>query len=83
MKNKILICILALGLMSGCSDPTTARRVLSQNGYTNVVITGYRPFMGGEGDNYVTGFEAVSPNGSLVTGAVCSGFGKGATIRFD
>lgn len=83
MKRKILILILTIGLLSGCTDASTAQRVLHQQGYTNVVITGYRPFVGSDGDTYVTGFEATSPNGNRVTGAVCSGFLKGATIRFD
>lgn len=75
--------VLILGLLSGCTDASTAKRVLHQQGYTDVVITGYRPFVGSDGDTYVTGFEATAPNGSRVTGAVCSGLLKGATIRFD
>jgi len=83
MKTKLLIAIAILALLGGCTDASTAQRVLHQQGYTNVVITGYRPFLGSQGDTYVTGFEATAPNGTRVTGAVCSGFLKGATIRFD
>ena len=70
-------------ILSACTDAPKAERVLRQNGYTNIEITGYRAFMGGEEDTCVTGFKAKSPTGQIVTGAVCSGFMKGATIRFD
>ena len=80
---KTLILTLVICLLSACTDNQTAERVLGQNGYTEIQITGYRPFMGGENDTYVTGFRAKSPSGQIVTGAVCSGFMKGATIRFD
>lgn len=67
----------------GCTDEETARRVLENNGYKNVEITGYRYFMRSDTDMFSTGFVATSPNGSRVSGAVCSGYFKGATIRFD
>lgn len=70
-------------VLSGCTDAPTAERVLRQNGYTEIETTGYRAFMGGKEDTYVTGFRAKSPSGQIVTGAVCSGWMKGATIRFD
>ena len=80
----ILIIILAGGLAGGCKDAAGTQRVLEQNGYTNIVITGWRPFMKSEKDWYSTGFKATSPNGSNVTGAVTSGLVfKGNTIRFD
>jgi hypothetical protein len=69
--------------LRGCTDEDGARRVLQQNGYKDITITGYRFGMGGEHDTYVTGFEATSPSGSRVSGAVCSGLFKGSTIRFD
>ncbi len=65
-----------------CTDETTTRRVLEQNGYKNVTITGYR-FFNGTKDTFVTGFEATSPSGNRVSGVVSNGFLKGATIRFD
>ena len=80
----ILISMLVFGLAGGCKDAAGTKRVLAQNGYTNIVITGWRPFMKSDTDWYSTGFEATSPNGSKVTGAVTSGlFWKGSTIRFD
>jgi len=66
-----------------CTDEETTRRVLSQQGYTDIRITGFRFFGGGEGDMYKTGFEAISPTGHAVTGVVTNGWTKGATVRFD
>jgi len=78
----IIIVVLCFSLR-GCTDEDGARRVLQQNGYKDITITGYRWGMGGEKDTYVTGFEATSPSGARVSGAVCSGLFKGSTIRFD
>lgn len=84
-KNKSLIAALILGCLSitACTDGPNAIRVLKAQGYTDIEMTGYRYGMGGEGDTYVTGFRAKSPAGVEVTGAVCSGFLKGSTIRLD
>jgi hypothetical protein len=58
--------------------------VLEQNGFTNVTITGWRPFAKSEKDWYSTGFSATNvTTGKQVTGAVTSGVFKGNTIRFD
>ena len=78
----IVVLFFAISLQ-GCTDKEGAMRVLQQNGYKDITITGYRWGMGGEKDTYVTGFEATSPSGSRVSGAVCSGIFKGSTIRFD
>lgn len=84
MKLKTLLAgaILALGL-AACSDAPTAERVLRQNGYTQIQITGYKAFSCGEKDTYHTGFRAKAPGGGIVEGTVCSAWLKGATIRFD
>lgn len=77
----ILCCT---GVIQPASDPRGATRVLSANGYTSIVITGSRWYGGGEGDVYVTEFQAVAPNGTRVTGVVTRGFlNKGNTIRLD
>jgi hypothetical protein len=70
-------------LMNGCTDPEGTQRVLKQQGYSAVEITGWRPFAGDKQDWYSTGFKAVSPSGDLVTGVVTSGLFKGNTIRLD
>lgn len=68
---------------NGCTQPGEAHRVLAAQGYTQIQITGYKPFMGGQDDVFSTGFVAVSPSGQTVTGAVTSGAFKGYVIRFD
>jgi hypothetical protein len=78
-------CAACLGLACGwgATEPESATRVLTQSGYHNVHITGYRWFACGEGDYYATGFWASSPSGELVTGTVCEGWLKAKTIRLD
>ena len=85
MKNLIKVCtILSVVLvMSGCSNPDKATQVLKKQGYTEIHITGYSLFACSEDDFYSTGFEAKSVTGEFVTGAVCSGFFKGNTVRLD
>ncbi len=80
MKKYLLLAVLVL---TACSDGNTARKVLINNGYTDVEITGYKPFMCGKDDTFSTGFKATAPGGHKVSGAVCSAFTKGSTIRFD
>lgn len=66
-----------------CTRPDAANRLLQQQGFSNVEITGWRPFMAGKDDTVSTGFEATAPNGERVSGAVTGGFFKGSTVRFD
>ncbi len=79
----LIAAILCFSLSGGCQSESTARRVLSEQGYTDIELTGWRPFMAGKDDTFSTGFRAKSPSGKIVTGAVTSGFVKGSTIRFD
>jgi hypothetical protein len=77
------ILILALCfLFIACTDERGAKRVLLDNGYTNVQITGFDFFTCSDKETFATGFTATSPNGRRVQGAVCSGVMKGYTIRF-
>lgn len=78
-----VIVLLVIALPHGCSRPDDATRVLSQAGYTEIEITGWRPFMAGKDDTFSTGFRAKSPSGAIVTGAVTSGWLKGSTVRVD
>lgn len=82
MKTITTLIIFIL-VLSSCTDETNARRVLESNGYKNITLTGYRPFMRGEDDTFTTGFSATSPSGHHVTGAVTGGPFKGNTIRLD
>lgn len=81
----VLSIVLVVSLiMYGCQSPKTAKRVLTENGYTQIEITGYKWFAcDDKSDAFSTGFTAVSPYGKKVSGTVCGGFLKGNTIRFD
>lgn len=78
------IPLLLLVFLFGCgTEPEKATRILEQQGYTHIVITGWRPFACDDQDNFATGFKAVNVQGHEVTGVVCDGIFKNATIRFD
>jgi hypothetical protein len=72
-----------LTLLSGCTYASHSTKVLLDEGYTDIHITGWRPFSCGEGDFYMTGFSAKGPSGRPVTGVVCEGLFKSATVRLD
>lgn len=75
---------LILGFILACIDDQSTRRVLTQQGYSDIEITGYRWFGCSKDDWYHTGFKAKSSSGLDLTGVVCEGmFFKGNTIRFD
>lgn len=77
------VCTIAFGPRA-CTRPEQATRLLEQQGYTDIRITGWRPMMAGKDDNVSTGFEATAPNGEKVSGAVTGGMiFKGSTVRFD
>lgn len=83
MKPYLLL-IAFICFLSCTSDEAfnSGKRQLEQQGYTNVVNTGYDNWCCGEGDDFSTGFSAKTKDGSTVTGCFCSGFAKGVTIRF-
>lgn len=75
---------LFFGLPAACTSENGAKRTLAAAGYTNIEITGWRPFMKSKDDWSSTGFRATGPNGQTVTGAVTGGLiFKGYTIRTD
>ena len=80
MKTRLLIATVCALAIVGCTREDDTKRVLESSGYTNIEITGYRPFMG---ETFSTGFKAKAPNGQIVTGAVTRGIFKGNTIRLD
>lgn len=81
--KKLLPLVFLFGLV-GCTDAPNATRVLTQNGYTDVAITGYKPFSCGDDYTFSTGFEATNiASKAHVTGTVCSGFLKGNSIKLD
>ena len=69
--------------MAACTAPERTERVLEQQGYTGVEVTGYAFFDCSEDDTFATAFKATSPSGHPVEGAVCSGLLKGNTVRLD
>lgn len=81
MKKTILLA--ALLMVAGCSAPDTATKALVGAGYKDVEITGWKMFGCSDSDNYTTGFNATGPSGVRVSGVVCSGWLKGATIRME
>lgn len=83
--KRILISVAFVLFIVGCTDNENAQRILQQNGYTQIQMTGYNFFSCSESDTYHSGFRALSPDGKhTVTGTVCAGlFFKNSTIRFE
>jgi hypothetical protein len=80
---RTLLIIIAMTI-SACTNPDNATRILRENGYTDVRMTGYSWYACSEDDIYHSGFQAKSPLGSQVAGTVCEGlFFKNSTIRFE
>lgn len=93
MKDRIIafVTILALvlftafaGLSSaGCTDEAEARRVLDDQGFTDVQTTGYAWGACSDDDTSHTGFTAKNPKGKPVAGVVCCGLvAKACTVRW-
>ncbi len=78
---RLALLLIVVALLIACTDAPNTERVLREQGYTAIKITGYAAWMCSEKDNFATAFEAKSPAGINVKGAVCSGFLKGNTIR--
>lgn len=79
----LFVCVVLAICLIPRVDSQGTIDTLEKQGYTEVEITGWRPFAASEEDLYATGFKAKSPSGQTVTGTVCSGLFKGKTIRFD
>ncbi|WP_372395258.1 hypothetical protein ABMY26_06515 (plasmid) [Azospirillum sp. HJ39] len=77
------IALASVLLVAACSDPENARRTVENSGIAEVRAGGYSWFGCGKGDFYATSFTGIGPNGRPVSGVVCRGILKGATIRFD
>lgn len=80
----VILIILGSWIVSaiGFTDASGTRRILNQMGYTDITITGRRPFAREENEYYSTGFRAISPTGQIVTGTVTKGW-RGLTVRWD
>lgn len=84
MKQLITATIITIliSFFSACTAPNEARRILEQQGYTNIQIKGYSLLTCSEDDWFRTGFVATGPTGQRVEGVVCRGLlFKNSTIR--
>jgi prepilin-type N-terminal cleavage/methylation domain-containing protein len=63
----------------------SANRILSQQGYKDIVLKGWRPFKCSSSDSmfFTDAFTATAPNGDKVSGAVCGNLFKSHTVRLD
>ena len=83
MKNT-MFAILIIVLLASCTSEKRAEKALLDAGYNPIEVGGYAWFKCAEHDVFRTKFKAYSPDGSReVSGAVCSGWFKGNTIRLD
>jgi hypothetical protein len=81
-KNSIIAIVFASLIVFGCTDADRAYQTLLNAGFSDVEITGYSFFGCSEDDVFHTKFTARNAHGNYVDGVVCSGWFKGATIRF-
>jgi hypothetical protein len=65
------------------NDFYKGKNQLENQGYTDIVDTGYNAFCCSDRDNFSTGFKAKDKKGNVVEGCICSGLLKGITIRFE
>lgn len=78
-----VVLIIALAIMTSCSDAGKTVKTLKAQGFSDIETTGYYWFGCGKDDFYSTGFKAKNPKGKNVEGVVCCGmFMKGCTTRF-
>jgi hypothetical protein len=82
MKKILMIVLVLMFAIVGCTNEPDTRSALESMGYTDIAFTGYEFYGCGKGDVYSTGFEATGPTGKKIKGVGCSGFFKGTTIRF-
>lgn len=86
--NKLMIIGLGLGVslaaisLGACTDSDRAIRAAKSMGFTDVKPGGYGWFRCGD-DTFSTSFTAKDAHGEPVSGVVCSGWLKGATVRTD
>jgi hypothetical protein len=81
MKQVLFVAIAVAGLV-GCYSNSDARKALEAQGFTQIETHGHSFTGCGDDDTFATKFDAVSPSGQAVSGVVCSGVFKRATVRF-
>lgn len=80
-KTTIAAAVLLCLITAGCTNEDKARHALEGAGYTRIEMQGYSLFGCGKDDQFSDEFSALGPTGKPVSGVVCSGWFKGATIR--
>lgn len=79
---KTFIPLLAIILLSGCTDNTGAKRALEAHGFHDIQLNGYAYFGCSDNDYFNTAFSAKNGNNQTVSGVVCCGLLKSCTVRF-
>ncbi len=86
-RLKPCLALVALLPLAACGDdPERARRALDDAGFTDITLSPPGWFElnpCAESDVFRSHFTATNLRGNRVAGVVCSGWSKGATIRFD
>lgn len=77
----IFALIVAYGIYTLTPDHSVTKRILKEDGYTDISITGSDIIRCGRGDKKGTTFTAKNAAGNKVSGVVCCGVVKGCTIR--
>lgn len=80
---KFLSIVLVCFSLLGCSSSNDANKALKAQGFTEIQTFGRAFFACAESDTFATKFTAKNMKGEKVSGAVCSSWLKGSTIRFD
>lgn len=81
--SSIITLVTILGVLAssvGYADPEGAKALLTDEGYTDVVITG-RQWSGCDNNLYRTKFTAKNSRGIKVHGLVCKGIMDAAYIK--
>jgi len=81
--TKFLTVIFISLVFIGCSSSNDAIKALKANGFNEIETHGRAFFSCSEDDTFATKFTAKNKDGQMVKGAVCSGWLKGATIRYE
>lgn len=81
MKHLLLLLILVL-LIPGCTSSDSATTTLTKAGYTNIQTGGWDVLGCSDDDFTATSFTATNQLNQTVTGTVCCGIFKKCTIRY-
>ena len=80
----LFVVLVALGLLTGCTDDAAAIRTARAHGFHDIHTTGWSPFSCSDDDTTKTGFRAKNAAGETVEGTVCCGLVfKNCTLRID